>query len=174
MTWTYSATNYWAITAVPIKPAATGPDRVLTMNAVDPSGGGTTTPAEGVHTYAEGTVVTISATPSAGYVFDHWTGAVANASSASTTVTMDADKTVTAHFVVTHDLTMVVVRPAAAPPRPPRACTPTPRGRSSTSRRRPIAGYAFESLDRRCGGSQLRLDDRHHGRGQDGHGQLRR
>ena len=108
MSWTYSRHHYWAIAAVPIKPAATGPDRMLTMNAVDPSGGGTTTPGEGVHTYADGTVVNISATPSAGYVFDHWEGAVANANSASTTVTMDADKTVTAHFMVTHDLTMVV------------------------------------------------------------------
>ncbi len=51
-----------------------------------------------MHTYAEGTVVNISATPNPGYVFDHWTGDVADPNSASTTVTMDADKTVTANF----------------------------------------------------------------------------
>ena len=108
MSWTLgSANSYWAIAAVPINPAPTGPPHDLTMD-VSPSGGGTTTPAVGVHTYAEGTVVNISATPNPGYVFDHWTGDVANPNSASTTVTMDADKTVTAYFVVSHDLTMGV------------------------------------------------------------------
>ena len=75
---------------------------------VSPSGGGTTTPAVGVHTYPEGTVVNISATPNPGYVFSSWTGDVADPNSASTTVTMNADKTVTANFVVSHDLTMGV------------------------------------------------------------------
>jgi hypothetical protein len=70
----------------------------LTM-AVDPVGGGTTSPAVGSHAYTDGSVVNITATPAAGYAFDHWTGAVADVNSASTTVTMDADKTVTAHFV---------------------------------------------------------------------------
>jgi len=71
----------------------------LTM-AVDPAGGGTTTPAVGVHTYPEDEVVAITATPNAGYEFDHWTGDVADPNAASTTVTMDGDKTVTAHFSV--------------------------------------------------------------------------
>jgi uncharacterized repeat protein (TIGR02543 family) len=70
----------------------------LTM-VVDPEGTGTTTPTVGVHTYNENSVVNITADPSAGYAFDHWTGDVANVSSASTTVTIDADKTVTASFV---------------------------------------------------------------------------
>ena len=106
MSWTVSAAALWAIAAVPINPAPGGPTQVLTMD-VSPSGGGTTSPAAGAHTYPEGQVVTITATPSAGYVFDHWTGDVADANSASTTVTMDADKTVTAYFV-TKDLTMDV------------------------------------------------------------------
>ena len=75
------------------------PTYELTM-AVDPAGGGTTTPASGSHTINENSVVNISATPASGYVFDHWTGDVANPSSASTTVTMDGNKTVTAHFVL--------------------------------------------------------------------------
>ena len=40
----------------------------LTM-AVDPTGGGTTDPAVGVHTYTENTVVNITATPALGYAF---------------------------------------------------------------------------------------------------------
>jgi hypothetical protein len=70
----------------------------LTM-AVDPSGSGTTNPSPGTHTYTENNVVNITATPGAGYGFDHWTGDVTNINTASTTVTMNADKTVTAYFV---------------------------------------------------------------------------
>jgi uncharacterized repeat protein (TIGR02543 family) len=69
----------------------------LTM-AVNPQGGGTTDPAVGNHTYNENTVVNITATPTAGYQFVNWTGDVANPNSASTTVTMNGNKTVTANF----------------------------------------------------------------------------
>ena len=93
-----SGTYYWAIAAVPINPAAVGPTHNLTM-AVSPSGTGSTSPAVGVHAYVEGTVVNISAIPNSGYQFDHWTGDVADPDSASTTVTMNSDKTVTAYFV---------------------------------------------------------------------------
>jgi len=62
------------------------------------SGSGTTTPAVGDHPYAGGTVVDITATPAGGWQFDSWTGAVAAPTSATTTVTMNADKTVTANF----------------------------------------------------------------------------
>jgi uncharacterized repeat protein (TIGR02543 family) len=70
----------------------------LTM-AVDDAAHGSTTPAVGTHTYNEGTVVTITATPATGWQFDSWTGDVADPDSATTTVTVDADKTVTANFV---------------------------------------------------------------------------
>ncbi|MBC7250950.1 MAG: metallophosphoesterase [Anaerolineae bacterium] len=69
----------------------------LTM-AVSPPEGGTTDPVVGSHAYPEGTVVNITAIPATGYVFDHWEGDVTDANAASTTVTMDGDKTVTAHF----------------------------------------------------------------------------
>jgi hypothetical protein len=68
------------------------------LTVVDPVGSGTTDPAIGIHIYAEGTVVPIAATAASGYVFDHWTGDVANVNAASTTVTMAADKTLTAVF----------------------------------------------------------------------------
>src|SRR5665648_675634 len=83
----------------------------LTM-AVNPSGGGTTSPAVGAHPgYAENQVVNINATPASGYHFVNWTGDVANLNSASTTVTMNANKTVTANFELdaeTYALTMAV------------------------------------------------------------------
>jgi len=70
----------------------------LTMK-VSPTGGGSTTPpAVGTYAYVEWTVVNISATPATCYDFVNWSGDVADPNSASTTVTMDADKTVTANF----------------------------------------------------------------------------
>jgi uncharacterized repeat protein (TIGR02543 family) len=76
------------------------------------NGGGSTTLAVGGHEYSEGEVVNITATAASGWRFDSWTGAWANSSSANTTVTMDANKTITANFseapVATATLTMAV------------------------------------------------------------------
>lgn len=74
----------------------------LTM-AVSPAGAGTTSPtAGGPYTQNLNEVVAISAAPEAGYAFSHWTvsagSAVADPNAASTTVTMDQSKTVTAVF----------------------------------------------------------------------------
>ena len=72
-----------------------------------PQNSGTTDPSIGTHVYNEGTEVTITATPSEGYVFVNWTGDVTNSNSASTTVTMDGNQTVTANFKpVTRTLTI--------------------------------------------------------------------
>jgi uncharacterized repeat protein (TIGR01451 family) len=63
-----------------------------------PSGGGTVSPATGTF-YPKNFVLNISATANPGYQFVNWTGdPVANANSASTTITMDAPHTVHANF----------------------------------------------------------------------------
>ena len=62
---------------------------------------GTTDPAAGTHTYDEGTLVTITAAPAAGYAFDHWSGACTGSGTCS--VTMNADQTFTANFTVSVD-----------------------------------------------------------------------
>jgi hypothetical protein len=98
MSWTAASSSYWAIAAVPINPAPAGPTYDLTM-AVDPTEGGTTDPSVGVHNYTENTVVDITATHADGYAFVNWTGDVADPNSASTTVTMNSDKAVTANFI---------------------------------------------------------------------------
>jgi hypothetical protein len=68
----------------------------LTMQV---TGNGTTMPASGDHEYPLGTVVDITAIPESGdWNFINWNGDVADTSSISTTITMDADKTVTANF----------------------------------------------------------------------------
>lgn len=82
---------------------------------IETNGSGTTTPAPGiVHSYSEGTVVNITATPDFGWSFDGWTGNVANPNSASTTVLMDADKTITANFVAGGDITPPVISGVSA------------------------------------------------------------
>ena len=68
----------------------------LTISA-SPAAGGTVSPATGTY-YNSGTSVPLIATPASGYSFTGWTGSVASASSASTTVTMSAPETVIANF----------------------------------------------------------------------------
>jgi len=65
--------------------------------AANPSVDGTVTPTSGTY-YAAGTVVNLTATPNSGYNFTNWTGSVAGAASASTTITMNAAQSVTANF----------------------------------------------------------------------------
>ncbi len=72
------------------------------------NGSGSTSPAVGEHDYPVSTVVNITAIPASGWQFDSWTGDVADPSSASTTVTMDADKTVTANFSRAPDVTLTM------------------------------------------------------------------
>jgi len=108
---TYTATlqvNYTA--AFPIilgdtktitwNPVPGGP-YTLTVN-VNPLGSGTVTlnPAGG--TYAAGTSVTLTANPAAGYYFASWSGDPVTVVSPNTaTITMNANKTVTANFSTT-------------------------------------------------------------------------
>ena len=65
---------------------------------IEVNGAGYVTPSADTRSYIEGIVVNVTATPDAGYQFDGWTGDVADAKSASTTVTIDANKTVIANF----------------------------------------------------------------------------
>jgi len=63
------------------------------------SGSGSTEPLAGDHVFPARTVVDITATPTGDCsLFINWSDEVTNPESASTTVTVDADKTVTAHF----------------------------------------------------------------------------
>ena len=78
--------------------------RSLTSSSGD--GGNVTTPGEGVNSYSHGTVVDLVATSDLNYHFVSWTGTavdagkVASPTSATTTVTMDADYTVVANFAI--------------------------------------------------------------------------
>jgi len=80
----------------------------LLTTAANPSSGGTVTPVSGTY-YAANTVVTLTAKVKSGYVFSDWSGNVANALKATTTVTMSAPQAVTANFVQTTKTVTVVV-----------------------------------------------------------------
>jgi hypothetical protein len=79
---------------------------ILTMAA---NGGVIISPAVGTHAYDFDSVVPITATNTTNWDFINWIGAVWDVNAASTNVTMDADKTVTANCNRTHsDLTIAV------------------------------------------------------------------
>ena len=84
-----------------------------TLTVSSMTGGSATVPGEGSFIYDTGTAVPVSATPQANYHFVTWTGTavtegkVANATSASTNVTMDGDYTLVANFLLDqHTLTI--------------------------------------------------------------------
>ncbi len=66
--------------------------------SVSPAGGGTVTASPNQATYVSGTSVTLTANPNPGYQFYQWTGDLTS-TNASETITMNADKSVTAIFV---------------------------------------------------------------------------
>ncbi len=64
------------------------------------TGSGTTNPTPGVHQYLSGTIVSASATPTSGWTLSSWTLNGVNVGSGNPySVTMDANKTLTAVFV---------------------------------------------------------------------------
>ena len=60
---------------------------------------GTTTPAEGVHTYVSGTEVSLTATPDANYAFDRWIIGSTEYTTAEKTITLNEDTVAQAKFV---------------------------------------------------------------------------
>jgi len=73
------------------------PAPILTT-AVSPPEGGTIEPAAGAHDYGKDALVSVTAAPAAGYIFDHWSGDCTG--SGACQVVMAGDRSVTAHFAV--------------------------------------------------------------------------
>lgn len=70
----------------------------LLTTGVSPAGAGTVAPPTGSYEPANSTV-SLTATPNAGYIFSNWSGSVANAAKAATTISMTALETATANFL---------------------------------------------------------------------------
>ena len=105
--------------------------------------GGTTNPAPGTHTYSSGTTVDVTATPNAGYRFDHW---VLNGSDAGSTnpisLLMDRNRSLQAVFAETHTLTIGVSQGGTTNPAPGTYTYQTPTDVSVTAT--PYAGYRLD------------------------------
>jgi uncharacterized repeat protein (TIGR02543 family) len=76
----------------------------LTTN-VSPAGAGSVSPSG--DEYESGSQVTLTANPATGHTFDHWSGD-ASGSTTTVTITMDSDKTITAHFEVENRSPIIV------------------------------------------------------------------
>jgi len=82
--------------------SACGAPTYTLSTSVSPSGTGSVSPPSGQ--YEEGSQATLTATPASGYTFDYWSGD-ASGSSATITITMDSNKSITAHFEEPPDYT---------------------------------------------------------------------
>jgi len=80
--------------------------------------GGTTNPVSGTHTYSAGVTVGVTATPSAGYRFDHWVLDGSNNGTNPISVFMDKDHNLQAVFVETHTLIILVSEGGTTNPAP--------------------------------------------------------
>ncbi len=92
---TFSGAVDWAVIAVEILPGGGIPTQyTLTVNT---SGSGSVTLDPPGGTYNAGTVITLTATPNPGWQFDGWSGDLSGTTNPAT-ITMDANKSVTATF----------------------------------------------------------------------------
>lgn len=82
------------------------PAEVELNTAAVPSNGGSVHPASG--TFAYGQEISLTASPAAGWQFDHWTGEVADVSTNPTTLAMTANRTITAVFVTVNPTTYLL------------------------------------------------------------------
>ncbi|AKG53672.1 hypothetical protein DGWBC_1011 [Dehalogenimonas sp. WBC-2] len=80
-----------------------------TLSVSSTTGGAVTIPGEGTFTYQDGAVVNLTAVPASGYHFTGWTGDVASTGAATTTVTMNGSKSVTANFIETPQIYTLTV-----------------------------------------------------------------
>jgi uncharacterized repeat protein (TIGR02543 family) len=142
--------------------------RALTV-ATSPSGGGSVT-GNGINcgadcgeSYLDGTSVTLSAAPATGYAFAGWSGACTNPSG-TCTVSMTADRNVTAMFVLTPKVLTVTKSPSGGG-----TVTSTPggidcgadcsesytHGTSVVLGASPATGYTFTGWSGACTGTGL-------------------
>jgi len=98
---TYPAESWGEIKDVVVTGEVEAPDFYsLTIEVV---GEGTTDPTEGTYTFDNGTIIDLNAFPADGWEFYKWVIDGVDIETAETQVTVDADKTVEAHFVVAAD-----------------------------------------------------------------------
>ena len=121
--------------------------------SVNNADGGTVTPASGTHD--EGAEITLTATPAAGYRFDKWSGD-ASGTDTSVTITLNADKTVTAEFVKVYTLTVAVNDEAGGTVSAVSGTYDT--GSTVTITATPAAGYVFSGWEGDATGTDATIE----------------
>ncbi|HYC90416.1 MAG TPA: carbohydrate-binding protein, partial [Thermoanaerobaculia bacterium] len=133
-----------------VNDGATTPTYALTIAV---NGNGSTTPTVGGHSYAAGTVVSVTAIPASGATFTGWSGA-ASGTANPVTITMDAAKSLTANFsggVTNYTLSIGVSGSGSTTPA---AGTYTyPSGTTVTVTAQPAAGATFTGWNGACVGT---------------------
>ncbi len=140
----------WALVALEIKPGPAAAQHTLTVNTV---GSGTVLRNPSGGTYSVGTVVTLTATPASGFQFSGWSGDLSGATNPAT-ITMNANKTVTATFTelpVQHTLTVNTVGSGSVTLNPPGG-TYNP-GTVVTLTATPASGFQFSGWSGDLSGS---------------------
>jgi len=113
------------------------PTRTLTVNVV---GSGTVSKSPDLAAYPSGSVVQLTATPAAGWLFSGWSGALTGSTNPAS-LTVDANKTVTATFVQARTLTVNVVGMGTVTKNP--NLTSYPNGSVVQLTATPAAGWLF-------------------------------
>ena len=151
MSWTAGSSAAWAIAAVPIIPNVETISHTLEISA-SPSGGGSTNPTVGTHTYSAGAEVDITATSASGYEFTGWSGDCSGTSTCH--VTMDADKSVTANFALITKTLTVAVSPTGSGTTSPTVGTHTyTMGTGVDITAEAASGYTFTGWSGACTGT---------------------
>ncbi|RPH99398.1 MAG: T9SS C-terminal target domain-containing protein, partial [Calditrichaeota bacterium] len=133
------------------------PNEVMLTIAVNPTGSGVTVPDEGSHSYEIGRVVNLTAAPKAGYRFLNWSGSVADPNSATTTITMSGDRTITANFTPNRFTVSMAVTPQGSGSTVPSAGdTLVSAGDALTLVAKPAAGFRFAYWSGDASGEELR------------------
>jgi uncharacterized repeat protein (TIGR02543 family) len=117
---------------------------------IDGSGSVTKNPDQATYTY--GQVVTLTAVPSTGWVFSSWTGDLTGSQN-PTTITMNGNKAVTAHFTQNQYTLTVTIDGSGSVTKNPNQATYT-YGQVVTLTAVPSTGWAFSSWTGDLTGSQ--------------------
>ena len=129
--------------------------------SVSPSGAGSVSPLGGE--YESGEQVTLTASPATGYLFNHWSGDVSGTIS-TITITMDSNKSLTAHFVEKFTLSITVSPSGAGSVSPVGGECES--GEQVTLTASPASGYTFDHWSSDASGTSSSITiimDRHKG-----------
>lgn len=122
------------------------PPVVFTLTMMEPSGQGSVSPPVGNHTYIEGTLVSLTATPEEGWEFESWHVDGVNFSNvANVTIVMDRNKSVSASFVKKAEKVILeIYKSGRGTVSPPEGMYEYDKGSSVDLSATPASGYHFE------------------------------